>query len=126
MIYVIDTSVVLAILFDEPGSKEASKVIAGSLMSSVNLSEVLTKCIENAASAEFAETQVLRLGVELVPFTAEDAMAAAKLRPLTRHRGLSMGDRACLALALRYNQPVLTADRQWAELDVDVDVCLIR
>lgn len=126
MTYVIDTSVVLALLFDEPGSTEASKMIGGSLMSSVNLSEMLTKCIENAVDAEFAEIQVRRLGIEFVPFTTEDAMIAARLRPLTRHRGLSMGDRACLALALRYKLPVLTADRPWAELDVGVDIRLIR
>lgn len=122
----IDTSVVLAFLFDEPGGREAFDTIDRGLMSSVNLSEVLTKCIENSANADFAEAQVMRLGVTVVPFNTEDAMTAAKLRPLTRNRGLSMGDRACLALALRYNLPVLTADRPWAELDVGVDIRLIR
>lgn len=126
MTLVIDSSVVLAILFDEPGGKEAFSMMDGGLMSSVNLSEVFTKCIENKATAEFAETQVRRLGLELVPFSTEDAVGAAKLRPLTRQQGLSLGDRACLALALGRGLPVLTADRHWDGLDIGVDLRLIR
>ena len=126
MTAVIDASVMLAILFDEPGGKEAFGMIEGGLLSTVNLSEVLTKSMAHNATAEFSEVQVSRLGLELVSFCAADAMEAAKLRPLTRHKGLSLGDRACLALALRRGLPVLTADRHWDGLDIGVDIRLIR
>jgi PIN domain nuclease of toxin-antitoxin system len=65
-------------------------------------------------------------GVEMVPFQAEDAALAASLRPKTDPLGLSLGDRACLALALARGVPVLTADRQWGSLDLGIDIRLIR
>jgi ribonuclease VapC len=60
------------------------------------------------------------------PFTTADAIDAARLRPLTRSVGLSLADRACLALAHRLNAPALTADRAWFRLELDVEVRLLR
>ncbi|WP_373488124.1 type II toxin-antitoxin system VapC family toxin [Blastomonas sp.] len=126
MTNVVDASVVLAIIFDEPGGQEAVDAIADSLISTVNLSEVLTRCIEQGAEVSFAAQQIDRLNIAIVPFTADDARTAAELRKPTRHRGLSLGDRACLALARREGLPVLTADRRWEGLDVGVEISLIR
>lgn len=63
---------------------------------------------------------------KIVPFDASQAMIAGHLRALTKPYGLSLGDRACLALGLTYKLPVYTADRIWKELNIDVPIKLIR
>jgi PIN domain nuclease of toxin-antitoxin system len=124
--FVFDASVVLAVVFEEsPDVIDLSDLLGGRL-SNVNYCEVLTRCLERGMDVDFAERQIARLKIETLPFTAADARAAAELRAVTRHRGLSLGDRACLALARREGLPVLTADRQWEGLDVGVDIRLIR
>lgn len=126
MTITVDASVILAMIFGEPGADRAVEAVRGGMMSAINLSEVLTKCLEQGADADFAERQIGRLNISLTPFTVQDAKTAAALRLPTRYRGLSLGDRACLALALRENVPVITADRQWEGLDVGVDIRLLR
>ncbi|MFN3819833.1 type II toxin-antitoxin system VapC family toxin [Blastomonas sp.] len=126
MTFAVDASVMLAMIFEEPGTNGVFEVIRGGMMSTVNFSEVLTKCLEQGADADFAEWQIGRLNISREPFTVDDAKAAAALRLPTRYRGLSLGDRACLALALRANVPVITADRQWDGLDVGVEIRVIR
>ncbi len=69
---------------------------------------------------------LMELGVVFEPFTADHAETAALLRARTRERGLSLADRACLALALDRGLKVVTADRAWAELGLEVKVELIR
>jgi len=92
-------------------------------VSAVNLSEVVAKLADHGVPLGEIR-QALTLGLEVVPFTEELAYAAGELRPLTRDRGLSLGDRACLALAKTLKRPVLTADRGWASLDLGVEVRL--
>jgi PIN domain nuclease of toxin-antitoxin system len=70
--------------------------------------------------------QIERLRLPVIPFDAADAKIVASLWPPTRPSGLSLGDRACLALGLRLGVPVLTADRAWASLKLGVDVGVIR
>ena len=65
-------------------------------------------------------------GVALMPFDVSDAETAADLWVRTRHHGLSLGDRACLALAARIDAPAVTADRAWRDLDVRVEIVCIR
>lgn len=69
---------------------------------------------------------VSALRLDVVPFDAETALLAGRLRAVTRHLGLSLGDRACLALAIRENATALTADRNWTDLDLPCKVELIR
>ena len=73
-----------------------------------------------------AAIAVARLNLRVVAFDEPQARAAARLRFLTRHIGLSLGDRACLALGDRLGCPVVTADRVWASLDVGVAIVVIR
>lgn len=75
---------------------------------------------------EAAREALSLLALRVVPFTAELAYSAAELRTNTRGLGLSLGDRACLALAASEHREVLTADRKWQDLDVGVDVRVIR
>lgn len=122
----IDASALLAMLFAEPGAEAVADVIAaGAATSAVNLSEVATVLVRNRRDA----TKILgplreQLAVE--PFTAADALVAATLYAKTASKGLSLGDRACLALAQRLGAPAVTAEHAWAELDLDIAVQLIR
>lgn len=126
MAFVLDASVVLAVLFEEPvGSLEFGDLLDGQL-SSVNYSEILARCMDRDMDADLAERQIARLNIAIVPFDDGNAREAAQLRLATRHRGLSLGDRACLALARREGLPVLTAGRQWDGLDVGVEIRLVR
>ncbi len=125
-IAVLDASALLALLFAEPGAERVADVIAdGAVISTVSLSEVATLLVRHGQEPEKTLAPVReQVGVEL--FTPEDALTAAKLTPLTAPTGLSLGDRACLALAKRLTARAVTAERTWAQLDVDVQVELIR
>lgn len=123
---VLDASALLALLFAEPGAERAADVIAqGAVISTVNLSEVAALLVRHGQEPETTLAAV-RDQVLVEPFTAEDALTAAKLSPLTAPKGLSLGDRACLALAKRLAARAVTAERSWAELDLNVQIELIR
>jgi len=123
---VLDASALLAFLQSEPGSGVVESAIRGAVMSSVNWAEVVQKSLARDVMVAGMREDVEAWGLRLVPFGAEDAEAAALLWPQTRHRGLSLADRACLALGMRLDGPVLTADRSWAGVPVGVEVRLIR
>ena len=128
----LDASALLAYLHGEPGAEQVAEAIArGALISSANLAEVLTKRADAgdhpaAVAADLVETGLLGGAVEVVDLNFEDAVEIAKLRPSMRSIGLSLGDRACLALARRFGARVLTADGEWTRLDIGVRVQAIR
>ncbi len=96
-------------------------------MSAVNLSEVIAKLADEGVPEPIIRHSIETVGLDIVGFDADDALAAGLLRPSTRAAGLSFGDRACLALAQQGGAPVLTTDRAWADLDLDkVEVQLVR
>jgi len=117
---------VLALLRGEPGADTVRKRVDGGAISSVNWSEVHERVRRETGDASELLTDVQTLGVTIVPFTVEDAECAAALRDGTRHVGLSVADRACLALATRLDRPALTTDRAWLDLDVGVRIESIR
>jgi len=130
---VLDASALLAYLHDEAGAEAVADAIARSAaISAANWAETLSKLAEHGVDSgrlagELEEQGLLHGLLEVVPLTAADAVAIAELRPRTRDLGWSLGDRACLALALRLDRPVLTADRSWARLDeLGLDVRPIR
>ena len=123
---VVDTSVVLAYFIREPGWELAESILAESYISSVNFSEVAARLIDKGCSVETAKARAGDLAYTVVNADAEMAVDAGALRAATRHLGLSLGDRFCLALGQRTGLPVYTADRKWAELDFDIDIRLIR
>ncbi len=122
---VLDTSALLALLLDEPGADTVQATLPGALMSAVNLAEVVSKLCERGMPADQVAFAVSSIGVEIVAFDDEQARVSGALRPLTRAWGLSLGDRACLALARLRNLPALTADIAWANVP-DCRVTLIR
>lgn len=116
--YVLDASAVLALIFLEPGWEVVDHVLRGSLMSTVNVAEALTKLIQDNIGLAGATEEISKLNIEIVDFDLHSATKAAELRPLTKYLGLSLGDRACLALAIQHDATAVTADKNWAKLDL--------
>lgn len=123
---VLDSSAILAIIFGEPGEERALGIVRSALVSAVNLSEAAAKMNERGFAAHETRSLLGGLGFAVTPFDEADAYAAGALRQATRGAGLSFGDRACLALAMRENLAVATADRAWTGLEIPVGVELIR
>lgn len=124
---VLDASAILALLQEEAGEAHVlAALVAGAVTSSVNRAEVEAKLIDGGRPARDVLAGLEAISLFSVPFTADHAHVSAMLRPATRRAGLSLADRACLATAIDMSASVLTADRAWADLDVGVDVRLIR
>ena len=123
---VLDSSALLASLFGEPGYEQVDDVLHTSCISAVNLAEVMTRLVRDGVSLDEFLLKLDGSDFEFVPFDVPQARLAAELLPQTRRRGLSLGDRACLALASSRALPVLTAERAWAHLRLPVEVRLIR
>jgi ribonuclease VapC len=124
--FVADASAILALLKQERFSRFDPGRLFRSTISAVNLSEVLERLRAGGMSEAEADEAVEALSLDVIDFSALHARIAAYLRPHIRQAGLSLGDRACLALGLEVGGPVVTADRAWAQLDVGVEVILIR
>ncbi len=120
--HVINASAALAHLLNETGGDRVAPHLKDGLISAVNLSEVVTRLIRAGADPMRADN----LGCTLVDHVADLAHRSGRLWPWTAPLGLSLADRACLALARRERLPVLTGDRAWSALDLGVDVVLIR
>lgn len=123
---VLDASALLAMLHAEPGSDAVEAHIDPAFMSSVNWSEVMQKSLQRGVGVNGLRQDVEALGLRIVPFDAHDAEATARLWPTTRGSGLSLGDRACIALAQQLDLPALTADRMWMELEIDIPIEVVR
>ena len=123
---VLDSSAILAVLLNEPGEDVVTEYKGDALVSSINLAEVAAKFADRGAiPAEWLYPFSL-MRLEVVAFDEDQALASGQLRQSTPRRGLSLGDRACLQLAAQRGLPAVTADRAWAELDVGVEVRVIR
>ena len=129
---VLDASALLAYLQDEPGADLVAEVlIQGAALSAVNWAEVLSKLAErgqdpNVVVAQLTEQGLLDKAILVYPLDETLARVIARLYPQTRSLGLSLGDRACLALALSLGLPAFTADRNWGSLNLGCTVIEIR
>lgn len=110
----LDASAVLALLFEEPGAEITRTYLRAGVIGAANLAEVLAKLSDHGLPAPDAARAVAILGLEVVPMTEAQAQRSTGMRVATRTAGLSLGDRACLALAAELGAPALTADRGWA------------
>lgn len=124
--FVLDSSAVLALLLQEEGAETVAPVTRTAELSIVNLCEVLTKTAEAGGDINATESIIASFGIRVRAFHDYHALEAARMRPLTMHLGLSLGDRACLVQGGASMMPVLTTDRQMAKADVGVDIRLIR
>lgn len=124
---VLDASAVLALVQDEPGADLVEHELGGALLCTVNLAEVVGKLVDADLDPRQLAPLLRAAGVALEPLTEHDAQLVGALRDVPGGRALSLGDRCCLALALRDpSGAVLTADRAWAALDLPLTVRLIR
>lgn len=124
---VLDASAILALFHREPGSEVVEARLDHNVgMSAVNLAEVISKQMEVGICADETISMLQLLGIRIYDYTSQTAFLTGKLRSLTKSKGLSLGDRACLALAQQINGTVLTADKVWGELDLEIDIVCIR
>jgi PIN domain nuclease of toxin-antitoxin system len=125
-VIVLDASALLAFLKQEPGWEKVKALLATATMSTLNLAEALSKLAEVGADIDALARTLVQSKLTFVEFSAAHALAAARLRPLTRSAGLSIGDRACLALGLDFGCSVLTTDASWQRVSVGVTVEMLR
>jgi ribonuclease VapC len=126
MTFVLDASAVLALIQGEPGGQRVRTVVRHAALSSVNLTEVVTKLVARGVSSN--EVSEILQEIDLSVHAHDEALAveAGAIHASTRRQGLSLGDRACLALARRLAATALTTDRAWSRVDVGVAIEVIR
>jgi len=124
---VLDASAILTVIRGEPGAEKLpAEMLVDSVASAVNLAEVHSKLVVKGWNVERAWEDAIGIVGEVFPFSPDHAKAAGSLVSETRKLGLSLGDRACLALAQASALPVLTADRAWKDLNLSIEVQLLR
>lgn len=125
---VLDASALLALLRDEPGAERVRSALRSSAMTTINFGEVVGFYARRGASERDIRALLHPLSVERIAFDEELAYVVGLMLPATSSAGLSLGDRACLALAIRLGAKALTADRSWSRIarTVGVDVEIIR
>jgi len=123
---VFDASALIAIALDERGHHVALPYLSNASILTVNASEFISGMINRGANADDALASFRMLDLHTVPLSEPVALEAGRMRAETRHLGLSLGDRCCLALAKSLGVPAITSDRAWADLDLGVEIVLIR
>ncbi len=125
-VYVLDASALLCLLLEERGAEKVLAALPGCVIGAVNLSEVVAKLSDRGGAPAAIDAALSALDLEVAPFDAEQARLAGLLRLQTRGLGLSLGDRACLALACLRKTVALTCDANWAKLEIGCAVELAR
>lgn len=113
-------------MLGEPGDDVVHAILAIAKIGAVNLSEVVAELQERDVPDDIIERSLADLALLVVPFDRDQAMRAGKLRQSTRGAGLSLGDRACLALAASINATAITTDGAWARVDTDTSIEIAR
>ena len=117
---VLDASVVLAVILNEPGARTVTKALKSTdvIMSTVNVSEVAARLHLAAWTKTDIESVVSSLRIRQFPFDSKAAMVTGEFRLKTQPFSLGLGDRACLATGYLEGCPVLTCDREWKSLKI--------
>src|SRR5215472_1789212 len=114
---IADTSAVIAYLNFEPGADEVRKHLSRLRLTMVNVAEIVAVVSRHNVSRPWIEDKVFRVFPDILPFDLDHAYLCGALEPVTRSKGLSLGDRACLAAGMLHGWPVLTAEATWTEID---------
>lgn len=124
---VFDSSAVIAFVRGEPGFELVANYLGDAAMSAVNLQEVAKVLLLATRKPGFVEEIIGKMRIEVFPHAAEDAYSAAALVHATKKHGSGLGDRSCMALAMRLGVPALTTDRAWAKLKIPgLEVVVVR
>ena len=126
MAVVLDASALLAYLREEPGADLVDGLLVDARMASVNWAEVVQKSLSTGVNVDGMLEDLQTLGMRIEPFLPVDGERAGRLWPLTRRQGLSLANRACLSLGLRLSLTVVTCDRAWAQLPIELEIQLLR
>ncbi|MET0371849.1 MAG: type II toxin-antitoxin system VapC family toxin [Sphingobium sp.] len=124
--YVLDASALLALMLDERGAARVEACLPDACVGAVNLSEVVAKLQERGVADGVIDESLTELDLRVVDFTQAQARMAGQLRMATKAHGLSLGDRACLALAANRGATALTTDTKWADIDIGIPIELAR
>ena len=123
---VLDASALLALIKNESGAKVVEELLGNIIMSSVNVTGVAGILLDSDMSLEEAQEAIEPFIDSIVSFDLEYSMACASLKKITKHLGLSLGDRACIALGIKLGVPIYTADKIWAKLNLSCNIVVIR
>lgn len=125
---VLDTSAVLTYLFEEAGSEKVAPIFesGAAVISSANYAETVSKLFDLKMPADAIQVTLDNLEMECIPLSEAQAFITGELRLVSKAFGLSLGDRACLALGIANKCPVYTADKAWAKVPFEGDIILIR
>lgn len=124
--YVLDSSALLAVINEEPGSSMVEERLGHCVLSAVNLAETIGKLTQEGVPADEVCESLIDMVQNIVPFDETLAFLAGRMAPQTKAFGLSLGDRACLATAEHLKLEVLTADKIWNKLKLPIKIKLIR
>jgi ribonuclease VapC len=123
---ILDSSALLALLWQEPGAAKVAPLLGDASISTVNMAEVVTKMVDRGFDDATASDIFLSLGLSMVPFDSATSLLAGQLRRETKSLGLSLGDRACIALGVISGHKILTADKVWAKVSAKTEIEIIR
>lgn len=125
---VVDASVALMSLLGEAGHDASDLLLESQTcgMSTVNLSEVHARLLVHGMSNRVSRALIDTLELRELPFDRVAAELTASLRSETTRSGLGIADRACIATGLVFDALVVTADREWADLALPIDIEVIR
>lgn len=112
-VVILDSSAILAAILGETGGDEIFERLEDAAIGTVNVAEVYAYAAINDLATDAIDAFFADTGIEVLPFSHDDAVSAGRLAALTRSAGLSLGDRSCLAVAMARKAEVLTADRAW-------------
>jgi ribonuclease VapC len=124
--YVLDASAVLCLLQEEKGAERVAEALPDSMIGAVNYSEVVAKLVEAGLDEVIVDSLIDKLQLNVIPFDRIQARLAGSLRSSTRKFGLSLGDRACLALAAAESATALTCERIWTKFEAPCKVETLR
>jgi ribonuclease VapC len=123
---VLDASALMALIRGERGADIVSACLPRAVISTVNQAEVQAKLVSAGVDEQLAWWHISEVRCPSVPFDENQARIAGGLIRITRRYGLSLGDRACLALAIDRKATVYTTDSAWNHLDLGIEVEVIR
>lgn len=124
---VFDSSALIALFAKECGYEFIKKHMKDAIISSVNIAEVYRYCIEIQKLTEDESKNLIKLSdIKIIYFNNEQALITANLISKTKQYGLSLGDRACIALAISRKSSVITCDRIWQKVDIGIGFIMAR